>query len=106
MKSFEEILKEGKDKAVSQAPANTPRRWRELVNLLMETLHSINDMYGTTDEHQIKVRASNCNGCSKASFIIAIRDITSRERIMKFHRGRWVAMDKDTYYCEKCKKGK
>lgn len=105
MKSFEEILKDGKNKAKAAAP-NIEKRWKEQINLLMETLHSLNEMYGTEVEHQVKIKSSNCNKCKKASFIIAIRDIINRERIMKFHRGRWIALDKDTYFCEKCKKGR
>ena len=104
MKSFDEILKDGKNKAKAQE--STDKKWRNLINLLMETLHSVNDMYGTTEEHQVKIRPSNCDKCRKASFVIATRDITSRERIMKFHRGGWVPLDKDTYFCDRCKKGK
>lgn len=104
MKNFEEILEEGKSKA--KTPENTTKRWRDQINLLMEILHSLNDMYGTANEHQVKVKTSSCKGCKRASFVIAIRDITRRDRIMKFHRGRWTVSDKGVYYCDKCKKGK
>jgi hypothetical protein len=105
MKSFEEILREGKDKAKS-APWNPSNKWREHINLLMELLHSLNDMYGTTDEHQLKIKSSSCNDCGMASFVIAVRDISNREQIIKFHRGRWLATEDGNYYCERCKKGK
>lgn len=105
MKSFEEILKEGKNKAKS-ASVNTTNKWRDQVNLLMELLHSLNNMYGTNDEHQLKIKASSCKDCKAASFVIAIRDISNRERVIKFHRGRWLATEDGNYYCEACKKGK
>jgi len=104
MKSFDQILKEGKDKA--KTPENESKKWREYINLLMETLHALNGMYGTTDEHQVKIKPSNCEGCGAASFIIMIRDISSRDKIIKFHRGRWMATEDGLYYCERCKKGK
>ena len=72
----------------------------------METLHSLNDMYGTTNEHQLKVKTNKCYDCSKASFIITIRDLSDREQIMKFHRGKWLAASNGNFYCEKCRKGK
>jgi hypothetical protein len=104
MKSFDQILKEGKDKA--KTPDDGAKKWRECINLLMETLHTLNDMYDTTDKHQIKIKPNNCKECGAASFIIMIRDILDRERIIRFHRGRWITTEDNVYYCEKCKKGK
>jgi ribosomal protein S27AE len=104
MKSFDQILKEGKGKV--KAPEKKHKKWRESINILMEILHTINDMYGTTNEHQVEIKSSNCSGCGAASFIIEIRDIDDRGRKIKYHRGQWLAKSDKTYYCEKCKKGK
>ena len=103
MKSFEDILKEGKGKV--KAPDDNTKKWRGAINSLMDALHSLNHMYGTTREHQFKIKPNNCKQCDAASFLIAVRDITQRDRIIKYHKGNWVVVD-DKYYCEKCKKGK
>lgn len=101
MKTFDEILEEGKNRVVK--PGSPHKKWKDCINTLMDTLHTLNGMFGTTKEHQVKIRTTNCNKCKAASFIIAVRDVSNRDRIIKFHRGNWKAEDGNIYYCEKCK---
>lgn len=100
MKSFDEILKEGKDKAKSVP--NVSKKWRESINVLMSALHTLNDFYGEK-QHYIKISQAKCTQCHKTSYVIILRDINDLQRSVRYHRGGWKPIDKDTYFCDVCK---
>jgi len=104
MKSFDEILKEGKDKV--KETSNPLKKWRRHINVLMDSLHKLNGLYGDESEHHLKVEQYNCERCTKASFVLAIRDINNHKKVIRFHRSNWEPVDKGIYHCNSCKKGK
>lgn len=104
MKNFDEILKEGKDKA--KVIANPSKEWRNCINIVMDSLHKLNALYGNKKTHHIKVETYNCTKCKEASFVLAVRDINNQKRIIRYHKTKWEVANKGEYYCEQCKKGK
>lgn len=104
MKSFDEILKEGKDKA--KTTVSPLKKWKSHINTIMDSLHKLNELYDNDDEHHLKIEQHSCERCKKASFVLAIRDINNRKRVIRFHRANWEAVDKGVYYCSACKKGR
>jgi len=104
MKSFDEILKEGKDKA--KVSVNPIKKWKLHVNALMDALHKLNGLYDDDEEHHLKVERYSCKKCDRASFVLAIKDIKHQKRVIRFHRANWESIEKGIYLCNKCKKGK
>lgn len=100
MKSFDELLKEGKEKA--KTLPSPKRKWRDTVNVLMNALHALNSFYGDK-QHYVKIVNINCARCKKASYSVVVRDIDYPQRPIRYHRGGWQAKDRDTYYCNMCK---
>ena len=103
-KSFDDILKEGKDKA--KVSVDSLKTWRMHVRNLMNTLHELNDMYDSNEVHHLKVDLCQCQKCNTASFILSVRDIDNSKKIIKFHKEKWRALERGKYYCEACRKGK
>lgn len=99
-KSFDEILEEGKSNA-NDAP-NPQKKWRESINTLMNALHTLNAFYGDK-QHYVKINLVKCAKCHQASYAIVLRDINDLQRSIRYHRGGWKPVDKDTYYCSTCK---
>ena len=103
-KSFDEILKEGKDKA--KVSVDSLKNWRINVRSLMNILHELNSMYSSNEMHHLKIDSFKCKRCSAASFVLSIRDLNNAKKIIKFHKEKWYTPEKGVYYCDKCKKGR
>jgi len=101
-KSFDQILNDGKDRVAGQQSIYND--WKEQVSIIMNALHKLNSMYGNDDIHNIKIELKNCKKCNKASFILAARDLNNTKRIMRFHKTKWIAIERGVYYCGVCKK--
>ena len=103
-KSFDDILKEGKDKGSGSASVNSPQHeWRIKVRTLMNAIHDLNDMYGDDKDHFVDVEQKSCKKCKKASFIIVVHNLKDKTKVMKFYRSKWKKI-KDYYLCDECSK--
>jgi len=102
MKSFDEILQDGKDNA--SETLSSSGSWKDHVNTIMESLHKLNEMYGNDEIHNVKVELKNCKKCNRASFVLAVRDINNVKRVIRFYKAKWSPIEKGTYFCETCKK--
>lgn len=100
MKSFDEILKKAKDRVKDQG--GEKKKWRECINNAMAALHELNDLYPDED-HNVEVRATECDNCLKPSFLLVVKNINNLDRKIKVHKAGWAMVKSSTYKCEKCK---
>ena len=101
VKSFDDILKEGKKK-VSGTP-NKQKEWRKRINNIMDEVHSLNRLYNNSKSHHLKLEFVECKKCKIVSYVMALRDIHDEKKVVRFHKNRWKPLGKGVYYCNKCR---
>ena len=104
MKSFDDILKEGKGKVVDSSTKK--KKWKKHINNIMDELHMLNKVYGDDKVHHLQVEAVDCKKCKATSYILAVRDLDNRQKVTRFHKSKWEPLGKSVYYCNKCTKRK
>lgn len=104
MSNFDEILKRGKSKVrTSNSPKSKKDIWKEHISLLITIMTRLNGMYGVDDKHHFLVEQTKCQKCSKATYLVAIRNIEDTKQVIKYHNSSWKLIGKDAYRCESCK---
>lgn len=101
MKSFDDILKDGRGKFGAQG-LSLEDKWAQGINLFMSSIDALNDLY-EVNEHFIDIIPVRCADCTKVSYSILLQDIIDTNKSVRYHRGGWKAIDADTYFCEACK---
>jgi len=101
--NFDDILQKGK----TAGGATEPKKlWKNCITTLMYELHRLNQMYGDNFTHHLMIEQKKCDKCEIATFIVAVREYGNHKRVLKFHKGDWIAVGEGVYRCESCKKGK
>jgi len=100
--NFDDILKKGKEKASDVK--TTEDEWKELINTVMKSVHSLNGMYSSNNKHNLRLEQASCVKCSEAMFILAIREHTNPSKVLRFHKGQWKFLGDNKYHCNKCRK--
>lgn len=99
-KSFDDILKEGKNKGAGVT--SNAREWKKRVKLLLDALHELNAMYDDDTENHLVIENRVCSVCEKVCYVVVARNIDDVAQKIKFYRFGWTK-SKDKDLCEKCK---
>lgn len=102
MSTFDDLLKKGKQVAIGNETEE--EKWKSLVTTIMHAVHQLNGMYKNEQRHHLKIETTNCQSCSEATFILAVRSLNNSGKPIRFHRAKWKYLKPHTYLCDRCQK--